>query len=72
MFGIPCYTTCDMAESEVIKLSESKAVEYAYEVFFFGFATCAGGEVGVQGDRGFGKRVLMLRVVITRIAKSQL
>ena len=70
MFDIPCCTTRDMAESEVIELSESKAVEYAYEVFLFGVATCAGGEVGVQGDRCFEKRVLMLCVVITHIAKS--
>ena len=56
----------------MIDLSKSEVVEYSYEVFLFGFATFAGGEVGVQGVRGFGKRVLMLRIVVTRIAKSQL
>ena len=61
-----------MAESEVIDLSELTVGEYSYEVFLFGLATFMGGEIGVQDGRGFGKRVLMLRVVVTRIAKSQL
>ena len=48
-------------------------MEYPYEVFLLGFATFTGGEIGVQGVRVFfGKRVLMLRVAATRIAKSQL
>ena len=72
MFNVSDYATRNVAESEVINLSELKVVEYSYEVFFFGLATFAGGEVGVQGDRVFGKRVLMLRIVVTRIAKSQL
>ena len=54
----------------MVNLSELEVVEYPYEVFLFSFATLAGGEVGVQCVRGFGKRVLMLRVVVTRIAKS--
>ena len=72
MFDVSCYTTRDMAELEVVNLSKSKGVEYSYEVFLFSFATFTGGEIGVQGDRCFGKRVLMLRVVVTHIAKSQL
>ena len=47
-------------------------MEYSYEVFLFGFTAFTGGEIGVQGVRVFGKRVLMLRVVVTHIAKSQL
>ena len=61
-----------MAESEGVNLSKLEGMEYPYEVFFLGFATFAGGEIGVQGGRCFGKRVLMLRVVVMRIAKSQL
>ena len=72
MFDVSCYTTRDMAESEVVGLSKSKGMEYSYEVFLFGLATFTGGEVGIQGDRSFGKRVLMLRVVVMHITKSQL
>ena len=61
-----------MAKSEVINLLELKVMEYSYEVFLFSFATFVGGEIGVQGDRCFEKRVLMLCVVITHIAKLQL
>ena len=53
VFDVSCYTTCNMAESEVIGLSELEVVEYSYEVFLFGFATFTSGEVGVQGDRCF-------------------
>ena len=53
MFDIPCYATRDVAESEVVNLSELKGMEYPYEVFLFGFATFAGGEVGVQGASRF-------------------
>ena len=70
MFNVSCHATRNVAESEMIDLSELEVMEYSYEVFLFGFATFTGGEVGVQGVRGFGKRVLMLRVVVTRIAKS--
>ena len=48
MFNVPCYTTRDMAESEVVDLSESEGVEYSYEIFLFGLATFTGGEIGVQ------------------------
>ena len=72
VFDVPYYTARDVAESEVVDLSKSKGVEYSYKVFLFGLATFTGGEIGVQGDRCFGKRVLMLRIVITRIAKSRL
>ena len=72
MFDIPCYTARDMAESKMVDLSKSKGVEYSYEVFLFGLTTFTSGEIGVQGVRCFGKRVLMLRVVVTRIAKSKL
>ena len=72
VFNVSCYTTRDMAKSEVVGLSKSEGVEYSYEVFLFGLATFTSGEIGVQGVRCFGKRVLMLRVVVTRIAKSQL
>ena len=52
-------------------MSKSQGVEYSYEIFLFGLATFTSGEVGVQGGLSvFGKRVLMLRVVVTRIAKS--
>ena len=70
VFGVSGYTARDMAESEVIDLSELESVEYSYEIFLFGFATFLSGEVGVQGVYGFGKRVLMLRIVVTCIAKS--
>ena len=72
VLDISCQATHDMAESKVIDLSELEVMEYPYEVFLFGFTTFMGGEVGVQCVRGFGKRVLMLRVVVTRITKSQL
>ena len=70
VFDVSHDTTRDMAESKVIDLSELEVMEYPYEVFLFGFAAFTGGEVGVQRVRGFGKRVLMLRVVVTHIAKS--
>ena len=54
----------------MIDLSELEIVEYSYEIFLLGFATFTGGEIGVQVVRVFGKRVLMLHVVVTRIAKS--
>ena len=72
VFDVPDYTARDMAESEVVDLSKLEGMEYSYKVFLFGLATFMGGKVGVQGDRCFRKRVLMLRVVGTRIAKSQL
>ena len=72
MFDVPSHATSDVAKSEMIDLSESENLEYPQEVFLFGFATFTRGKVGVQGVRCFGKRVLMLRVVATRIAKSQL
>ena len=70
VFDVSCQTARNVAESEVINLSKLEVVEYSDEVFLFGFATFAGGEVCVQCVRGFGKRVLMLHVVVTRIAKS--
>ena len=70
VFDVSCQATRNVAESEVIDLSKLEVVEYPYEVFLFSFATFTSGEVGVQCVRGFGKRVLMLRVVVTRIAKS--
>ena len=70
MFDILCQATRDVAELEVIDLSKSEVVEYPYKILLFGFATFTGGEVCVQRVRGFGKRVLMLRVVVTCIAKS--
>ena len=72
MFDIPDYTAGNMAESKMVDLSKSEGLEYPQEVFSFGFATFTCGEIGVQGVRCFGKRVLMLRIVVTRIAKSQL
>ena len=72
VFDVSCQTTRNVAKSEVIDLSELEVMEYSYEVFLFGLATFTSGEIGVQGVRVFGKRVLMLRVVVTRIAKSQL
>ena len=72
VFDVPCYTARDMAKSEVVDLSKSEGVEYSYEVFLFGLATFTSGEIGVQGVRGVGKRVLMLRVVVTCITKSRL
>ena len=72
VFDVSCQATRDVAESEMIDLSKLEVVEYPYEVFFFGLAAFTGGEVGIQGVRCFEKRVLMLRVVATRIAKSQL
>ena len=53
MFDVPYCTARDMAESEVIDLSELKGVEYPYEVFLFGFAAFTGGEIGVQGASCF-------------------
>ena len=70
VFDVSCYAARDMAESKVIDLSKSEGVEYSEEIFLFGFATFTSGEVGIQGVRGFRKRVLMLCVVVTRIAKS--
>ena len=72
VFNVPCYTARDMAESEMVGLSKSQGVEYSQEVFLFGLATFTSGEIGVQGVRCFGKRVLMLRIVVTRITKSRL
>ena len=72
MFDVPDHTTGNVAKSEVIDLSESEGLEYPQKVFLFGFATFSCSKIGVQGVRCFGKRVLMLRVVVTRIAKSQL
>ena len=72
MFDIPDYAAGNMAKSEMVDLSKSEGLEYSQEIFLFGLATFAGGEVGVQGDRCFGKRVLMLHIVATCIAKSQL
>ena len=70
MFDVSCQATRDVAESKMIDLSKLEVMEYSYKVFLFGFTTFTGGEVGVQGVRVFEKRVLMLRVVVTRIAKS--
>ena len=72
VFDVPDYAAGDVAEPEMIDLSKSKSLEYPQEVFPFGFATFTCSEIGVQGVRCFEKRVLMLRVVATRIAKSQL
>ena len=73
MFDVSGHATRDMAETKVVGLSKSEGVEYSYEVFLFGLATFTSGEIGVQDVRRvFGKRVLMLRVVVTRIAKSRL
>ena len=71
VFDVPNHTAGDVAKSEMVDLSKSEGLEYPQEVFLFGFATFTRGKVGVQGVRCFGKRVLMLRVVATRIAKSQ-
>ena len=71
VFDVSCQTARNVAESEVINLSELKIVEYPYKVFLFGFATFTGGKVSVQGVRIFGKQVLMLCVVVTCITKSQ-
>ena len=72
MFDVSCYTARDVAESKVVDLSKSESVEYSDEVFLFSLATFTSGEIGIQDVRCFGKRVLMLRVVVTRITKSQL
>ena len=72
VFDIPDYAAGNMAESEMVNLSKSESLEYSQEVFLFDFTTFTRGEIGVQGFRCFGKQVLMLRVVITRIAKLQL
>ena len=72
MFDVSCYAACNVTKSEVIDLSESEGVEYSYKVFLLGLATFTSGEIGIQGVRCFGKRVLMLRVVVTRITKSRL
>ena len=71
MFDVSCYTARNVTEAEVVDLSKSKGVEYSQKIFLFGLATFASGKIGVQGVRCFGKRVLMLCVVVTRIAKSQ-
>ena len=70
VFDIPDYTAGDMTKSEMVDLSESEGLEYSQKIFLFGLATFTRSEIGVQGVRCFGKRVLMLRVVVTRIAKS--
>ena len=72
MFDVSDYATRNVAETEVVDLSKSEGLEYPKEIFFFGFTAFSGGEIGVQGVCRFGKRVLMLCVVVTRIAKSQL
>ena len=71
VFDVSCYTARHVTEAEVVGLSKSQGVEYSQEIFFFGLATFTSGEIGIQDVRCFGKRVLMLRVVVTRIAKSQ-
>ena len=71
MFEVSDYAAHNVAETEVVDLSKSKGLEYSKEIFLFGFAAFSSSEIGVQGVRCFGKRVLMLRVVVTRIAKSQ-
>ena len=53
MFDVSCQATRNVAESEVIDLSKLEIVEYSYEVFLLGFATFAGGEIGIQCVRGF-------------------
>ena len=55
MFDVPCYTARDMAKSKVVDLSKSEGVEYSQEIFLFGLATFAGGEIGVQGVCCFRK-----------------
>ena len=72
MFDVPDYATRNVTETEVVDLSKSEGLEYSQEIFLFDFAAFSSGEIGVQGVRCFRKRVLMLRVVATRIAKSQL
>ena len=72
MFDVPNYATRNVAKAEVVDLSKSEGLEYSKEVFLFGFTALSSGEIGVQGVRCFEKRVLMLRVVVTRIAKSEL
>ena len=70
MFDVSDYAARNVAETEVVDLSKSEGLEYSKEIFLFGFTAFSSGEIGIQGVRCFGKRVLMLRVVITRIAKS--
>ena len=70
VFDIPDYAAGNMAESEMVDLSKLEGLEYSQEVFLFGLATFTRGKVGVQDVHCFGKRVLMLRVVVMRIAKS--
>ena len=53
MFDVSLDTARNVTESQVKRLSKSEGVEYSYKIFLFGFATFAGGEVGVQGVRGF-------------------
>ena len=72
MFEVSDCATRNVAETEVVDLSKLEDVKYPQEVFLFGFAALSSGEIGVQGVRCFGKRVLMLRIVVTRIAKSEL
>ena len=70
MFDVSDYATRNVAETEVVGLSKSEGLEYSKEIFLFSFTAFSSGEIGVQGVCRFGKRVLMLRVVVTRIAKS--
>ena len=72
VFDVSDYATRYVAETKMVDLSKSEGLEYSQEIFLFGFATFSCGEIGVQGVRCFRKRVLMLRVVATRIAKSRL
>jgi hypothetical protein len=70
MFDVSNHTARNVAKSEMVDLSKLEGVEYSYEVFLLRLATFTSGEIGVQGVCCFGKRVLMLRVVVTRITKS--
>jgi hypothetical protein len=63
VFGVSVDCTGDVAESEVEGLSQSKMFEYSEEVFFLDKAPFSRAKIGIQGDRLFGKLVLMLRVV---------
>ena len=54
VFDVPFHTTGNVAEPEMVDLSESKGLKYPYEIFFFGLATFTRGEIGVQGVRCFG------------------
>ena len=70
MFDILVNAARDVAKSEMDGLSESETFEYSEEIFFLSLATVVGQEIRIQGDRCFGKQVLMLCVVATCIAKS--